>query len=76
MDKRRSLAETTNSSSSNLPQTSTGRVAKKSKAKKATNIAPAAFSYLTENHFSKGIFRFLSFSILKYLKNVTKFFNL
>lgn len=54
MDKRRSLADTTNSSSSNLPQTSTGRIVKKATAKKTTAIAPAAISFLTENYSNKG----------------------
>lgn len=45
------LVDTTNS---NLPQTSTGRVVKKTPAKKSTMIAPPTLTFLTENFANKG----------------------
>jgi hypothetical protein len=48
------LADTTNASSSNLPQTSTGRVTKTTPAKKPTIAPSAALSYLSENYTNKG----------------------
>jgi len=48
------LADTTNASSSNLPQTSTGRVTKTTPAKKLTIAPSAALSYFSENYTNKG----------------------
>ena len=48
------LADSTNASSSNIPQTSTGRVTKTTPAKKLTIAPSAARSYLSENYTNKG----------------------
>lgn len=48
------LTDATNSSETNLPQTSTGRVHKKTTAKTSAAIAPAAISFINENYSNKG----------------------